>query len=55
MREQKFHRNRESLRETQVDKGKETLTLLLMAAEFRYTMGGWRVPAEKLRGGKKEL
>jgi len=26
-----------------------------MAAEFRYTMGGWRVPAEKHFGGKKEL
>jgi len=26
-----------------------------MAAEFRYTMEGWRVPAEKLFGGKKEL
>lgn len=55
MRQQQFHRNRESLREIQVDKCKETLTLPLMAAEFRYTMGGWRVPAEKLLGGKKEL
>jgi len=26
-----------------------------MAAEFRYTMRGWRVPTEKLFGGKKEL